>query len=107
MSRFSISSDDSSSSYSTINLEASGLAIPATIHPKSEKQEVWQGTQDNEKDSIKHYRHFSIQLPPPDRGYRAWGYLLGAFIVEALCWGFPLSFGVFSELLNLTPAVPR
>jgi hypothetical protein len=119
MSRFSISSDDSSCC-STIDLEATGLEKPASIHLKSEKQEVWQGSEDNEKDNVKHYRHFSIQLPPPDRGHGAWGYLLGAFIVEALCWGnytttrcclqiskpsagFPLSFGVFQSYLSSHP----
>ncbi|CAE6459568.1 unnamed protein product [Rhizoctonia solani] len=34
-------------------------------------------------------------LPPADRGFQAWLYLLGAFMVETLVWGFPNSFGVF------------
>ncbi|KAB5595997.1 Mitogen-activated protein kinase organizer 1 [Ceratobasidium theobromae] len=37
----------------------------------------------------------SNSLPPPDRGPQAWLYLLGAFVVETLIWGFPNSFGVF------------
>lgn len=27
------------------------------------------------------------QLPPVDKGKRAWGYLAGAFLVEAFVWG--------------------
>lgn len=34
-------------------------------------------------------------LPPADRGTQAWMYLMGAFVVETLVWGFPNSFGVF------------
>ncbi|KAJ1304561.1 hypothetical protein OPQ81_005702 [Rhizoctonia solani] len=34
-------------------------------------------------------------IPPADRGFQAWLYLLGAFVVETLVWGFPNSFGVF------------
>ncbi|KAH7339597.1 major facilitator superfamily domain-containing protein [Rhizoctonia solani] len=36
-----------------------------------------------------------INLAPADRGFQAWLYLLGAFVVETLVWGFPNSFGVF------------
>jgi hypothetical protein len=119
MSRFSISSD---SICSTVDLEAPELAFPSSIHPKSEKQEVWPGPMVPEKDHAKHHRHFSIQLPPPDRGYQAWGYLLGAFIVEALCWGaptdsplslklttyrFPTFFWSFPELSEFTSPISR
>ncbi|KAG8691385.1 hypothetical protein FRC11_004498 [Ceratobasidium sp. 423] len=37
----------------------------------------------------------SSNLHPADRGLHAWLYLLGAFVVETLVWGFPNSFGVF------------
>ncbi|KAG8694917.1 hypothetical protein FRC08_008177 [Ceratobasidium sp. 394] len=36
-----------------------------------------------------------INLAPADRGMHAWMYLIGAFVVETLVWGFPNSFGVF------------
>ncbi|KAL9631687.1 MAG: hypothetical protein Q9204_004122 [Flavoplaca sp. TL-2023a] len=36
-------------------------------------------------------------LPPADRGKDAWLFLAGCFMVEALIWGFPFSFGVFQE----------
>ncbi|KAF5367010.1 hypothetical protein D9758_003844 [Tetrapyrgos nigripes] len=36
-------------------------------------------------------------LPPMDRGFGAWSYLVAAFLVEAIVWGFPLSFGVFLD----------
>lgn len=95
MSRFSTSSG-SHSVLSSIDLEPSELAFPSTpstVHIKSEKHGTWPGSQDSEKnqqysvEQVRRIRHFSIQPPPADRGYRAWGYLLGAFIVEALCWG--------------------
>ncbi|QRW21482.1 nuclear mRNA splicing protein [Rhizoctonia solani] len=37
----------------------------------------------------------SSNIPPADRGLQAWLYLIGAFVVETLVWGFPNSFGVF------------
>ncbi|KAL8820163.1 MAG: hypothetical protein Q9223_001553 [Gallowayella weberi] len=36
-------------------------------------------------------------LPQADRGKDAWLFLAGCFMVEALIWGFPFSFGVFQE----------
>ncbi|KAL8716152.1 MAG: hypothetical protein Q9220_000057 [cf. Caloplaca sp. 1 TL-2023] len=40
-------------------------------------------------------REFS--LPQADRGKDAWLFLAGCFMIEALIWGFPFSFGVFQE----------
>ncbi|TFK52175.1 MFS general substrate transporter [Heliocybe sulcata] len=34
-------------------------------------------------------------LAPVDRGFQAWSFLFGAFLVEAIVWGFPDTFGVF------------
>lgn len=34
-------------------------------------------------------------LPSADRGRAAWLFLAGSFLVEALVWGFPYSFGIF------------
>ncbi|KAF2404724.1 MFS general substrate transporter [Trichodelitschia bisporula] len=34
--------------------------------------------------------------PPIDGGARAWLFMLGAFVIEAVMWGFPLSFGIFA-----------
>ncbi|KAL9583778.1 MAG: hypothetical protein Q9212_002516 [Teloschistes hypoglaucus] len=40
-------------------------------------------------------REFS--LPEADGGRDAWLFLAGCFMVEALIWGFPFSFGVFQD----------
>ncbi|WPG99138.1 Hypothetical protein R9X50_00194900 [Acrodontium crateriforme] len=34
-------------------------------------------------------------LPPTDRGRAAWSFLAACFVVEAMVWGFPFSFGTF------------
>ncbi|KDQ62717.1 hypothetical protein JAAARDRAFT_30613 [Jaapia argillacea MUCL 33604] len=34
-------------------------------------------------------------LAPVDRGFGVWSFLTGAFLVEAIVWGFPNAFGVF------------
>ncbi|KAK0441694.1 MFS general substrate transporter [Armillaria borealis] len=36
-------------------------------------------------------------LAPVDRGFGAWSFLLAAFVVEGVVWGFPDSFGVFLD----------
>ncbi|KAF2661940.1 MFS general substrate transporter [Lophiostoma macrostomum CBS 122681] len=37
----------------------------------------------------------SSSLPPTDRGKDAWLFLFACFMLEALIWGFPSSYGVF------------
>ncbi|KAF9737043.1 hypothetical protein PMIN06_007575 [Paraphaeosphaeria minitans] len=37
------------------------------------------------------------QLPPVDGGKDAWLFLAASFVIEALVWGFPFSFGVFQD----------
>ena len=48
-------------------------------------------------------REFEFSLPPVDRGKDAWLFLAAAFIVEALVWGFPFSFGVFQDYYTTHP----
>src|ERR1700761_4277573 len=38
-----------------------------------------------------------LSLPPADRGIQAWLFLLAAFMLEALVWGFAWTFGVFQD----------
>ncbi|KAB8237138.1 major facilitator superfamily domain-containing protein [Aspergillus alliaceus] len=38
-----------------------------------------------------------FSLPPPDTGYRPWICLAACFLVEALVWGFPFSYGIFHD----------
>ncbi|KAL6800890.1 major facilitator superfamily domain-containing protein [Trichoderma sp. SZMC 28013] len=38
-----------------------------------------------------------FSLPPVDRGKDAWLFLAACFVLEALVWGFPFSFGVFQD----------
>ncbi|KAH6615112.1 major facilitator superfamily domain-containing protein [Boeremia exigua] len=38
-----------------------------------------------------------FSLPPVDGGKDAWLFLLSAFVLEILVWGFPFSFGIFQE----------
>ncbi|KAE9365612.1 MFS general substrate transporter [Stipitochalara longipes BDJ] len=38
-----------------------------------------------------------FSLPPADGGKAAWLFLAAGFVVEALVWGFPFSFGIFQE----------
>ncbi|KAG6214141.1 hypothetical protein E4U34_006316, partial [Claviceps purpurea] len=36
-------------------------------------------------------------LPPVDGGKHAWFFLTACFVVEALTWGFPSTFGLFQN----------
>ncbi|KAH6884937.1 monocarboxylate transporter [Thelonectria olida] len=42
-------------------------------------------------------------LPPVDRGPGAWKFLFASFLIEALLWGIPLSFGVFQDYYSRQP----
>ncbi|GAB7363272.1 hypothetical protein MBLNU230_g3553t1 [Neophaeotheca triangularis] len=42
-------------------------------------------------------------LPPADGGKQAWLFLFGCFMMEALVWGFPFSFGVFQDYYSTHP----
>ncbi|PMD43600.1 MFS monocarboxylate transporter [Hyaloscypha variabilis F] len=41
--------------------------------------------------------HHEFSLPQADGGKHAWMFLAAGFVVEALVWGFPFSFGIFQE----------
>ncbi|KAF7548783.1 hypothetical protein G7Z17_g6829 [Cylindrodendrum hubeiense] len=42
-------------------------------------------------------------LPPADQGPEAWRFLIASFFIEALLWGFPLSYGVFQDHYSRQP----
>ncbi|KAJ9154886.1 MFS general substrate transporter [Pleurostoma richardsiae] len=44
-----------------------------------------------------------FSLPPVDRGKDAYLFLLACFMMEALVWGFPFSFGVFQDYYSNHP----
>ncbi|KAH8809546.1 MFS general substrate transporter [Flagelloscypha sp. PMI_526] len=48
-------------------------------------------------DEDEEHRLNESSLPPVDGGANAWSFLAAAFVVEAIVWGFPSSFGVFLE----------
>ncbi|KAF8823894.1 hypothetical protein HHX47_DHR9000253 [Lentinula edodes] len=49
-------------------------------------------------DSIPSINRNQSSLPPVDKGFGAWSFLTAAFVVEAIVWGFPTSFGVFLDV---------
>ncbi|KAJ4499326.1 major facilitator superfamily domain-containing protein [Lentinula lateritia] len=49
-------------------------------------------------DSIPSINRNQSFLPPVDKGFGAWSFLAAAFVVEAIVWGFPTSFGVFLDV---------
>ncbi|KAF9871839.1 MFS monocarboxylate [Colletotrichum karsti] len=50
-----------------------------------------------------HHENSHQSLPAPDGGSEAWKFLIGTFVVEAILWGFPLSYGVFQEFYSQHP----
>ncbi|KAH6681406.1 major facilitator superfamily domain-containing protein [Halenospora varia] len=49
------------------------------------------------EDHIQFTHGAEFSLPQADGGQDAWLFLASCFIIEALVWGFPFSFGVFQE----------
>lgn len=69
-----------------------------TIHHASSNRNVLQSTEAPEEQ-----HEYEFSLPPVDRGRAAWLFLAASFIVEALVWGFPFSFGVFQDYYSTHP----
>ncbi|KAI0059523.1 hypothetical protein BV25DRAFT_1840183, partial [Artomyces pyxidatus] len=44
-------------------------------------------------------------LAPVDGGFGAWSFLVGAFLVETIVWGFPNTFGVFLQAYLEDPKI--
>ncbi|KAF2839192.1 MFS general substrate transporter [Patellaria atrata CBS 101060] len=45
----------------------------------------------------------SSGLPPMDCGWHAWSFLFGVWLIESLCWGFALTFGIFQSYYSQHP----
>lgn len=75
-----ISIELSERAYSSHTHTSSELDTPSTTHQNDEESEA---------------QHDTFSLPRADGGKDAWLFLASAFILEALVWGFPFSFGVF------------
>ncbi|KAH7322170.1 major facilitator superfamily domain-containing protein [Rhizoctonia solani] len=41
--------------------------------------------------------HEGLTLPPVDKGFAAWSFVVAAFVLETLVWGFGFTYGVFQE----------
>ncbi|KAK7397984.1 hypothetical protein QQX98_012650 [Neonectria punicea] len=54
---------------------------------------------DDEQDDGSH----AYVLPPVDQGPEAWKFLFASFFIEAVLWGFPLSYGVFQNYYSRQP----
>ncbi|KAF5375746.1 hypothetical protein D9757_008992 [Collybiopsis confluens] len=53
-------------------------------------------TSDNNSEvSFNHAGRNQPSLPPMDKGRQAWSFLIAAFVVQAVVWGFPTSSGIF------------
>lgn len=39
--------------------------------------------------------HERVNVPPADKGFHAYAYLLASFVIELLAWSLPFSYGVF------------
>ncbi|KAF9695081.1 hypothetical protein EKO04_006839 [Ascochyta lentis] len=46
---------------------------------------------------------FEFSLPPVDGGKQAWLFLVSAFVLELLVWGFPFAYGIFQHHYSSHP----
>ncbi|KIK61604.1 hypothetical protein GYMLUDRAFT_243300 [Collybiopsis luxurians FD-317 M1] len=79
------------------------LAIHTPLPPSSSTLSLSSPTSlsvaasNNDSDAAPTSRNQS-SLPPMDKGHRAWIFLAAAFVVEAVVWGLPTSFGIFLDV---------
>ncbi|KXH35049.1 monocarboxylate transporter [Colletotrichum nymphaeae SA-01] len=69
------------------------------MHPMPNSGAVASAPQSDEEDG----NTLIHTMPPTDKGAAAWKFLLSSFVIEALLWGFPLTFGVFQEYYSSQP----
>ncbi|KAG6003938.1 hypothetical protein E4U21_001564 [Claviceps maximensis] len=75
--------------------EAKSSAIPLQ---KTEHESSTTPSQEEDNGlGVNEYARRESLYPPADHGKHAWFFLAACFFVDALTWGFPLSFGVFED----------
>lgn len=50
-----------------------------------------------EQVSAENSEHHGLELPPVDRGVKAWSFVAAAFVLETIVWGFGFTYGIFQE----------
>ncbi|CAE6439405.1 unnamed protein product [Rhizoctonia solani] len=50
-----------------------------------------------QRDRSSSLEHEGLSLPPVDKGFAAWSFVVAAFVLETLVWGFGFTYGVFQE----------
>lgn len=74
-------------------------SISAKTVPLSPHQSDANLINESSDETASHLYDSQIELPPIDGGYRAWTFLLAAFITELLCLGGAFSFSIFQDYL--------
>ena len=69
---------------------------PTAASHRHEARRSAPGAEDNGLVETQPEAH-EFSLPPVDHGRAAYFFLAACFVVEALVWGFPFSFGVFQD----------
>lgn len=77
------------------NIELAGISAEVEDVSKTASRQA-------STDPIRSHDEQPDNLPPADKGKDAWLFLAACFMVEALVWGFPFSFGLFQEHYSRT-----
>ncbi|KAK2605488.1 hypothetical protein N8I77_008321 [Diaporthe amygdali] len=81
--------------------------VSVSTSPRVSELEDAASTREGDADEFSlvqlHHRLELECLPPVDQGKHAYLFLLACFILEALIWGYPFCFGIFSGYYARTP----
>ncbi|KAI0373779.1 MFS general substrate transporter [Pilatotrama ljubarskyi] len=75
----------------------SGQATPATLSGRSSRAALRLHGQDPQEGATVQ------ELPPVDRGLKAWTFCVCGFVLEMMIWGFSFSYGIFQDYYTSNP----
>ncbi|KAI8986278.1 MFS general substrate transporter [Trametes punicea] len=73
----------------------SGIKSPATLSSRSSRAALH--ARDPQEGAI------IQELPPVDRGVKAWTFCMSSFVLEMMVWGFGYSYGIFQDYYTSHP----
>ncbi|CAE6492448.1 unnamed protein product [Rhizoctonia solani] len=82
-------------------MQPEGSSIHLQSFSKRQDRDVQSQTTDDQQNQgeigLENAEPAGLELPPVDRGFKAWSFVGAAFVLETIVWGFGFTYGVFQE----------
>ncbi|CAE6425563.1 unnamed protein product, partial [Rhizoctonia solani] len=82
-------------------MQSEGSSIQLQTFSKPQNRDVQSQTSTDQRNlgetGLESTEPAGMELPPVDRGFKAWSFVGAAFVLETIVWGFGFTYGVFQE----------